>query len=401
MNISRRSFVKTATASFAALVAPGVLLRARPSRAVGTDPVLVALYLRGGADGLSMLVPHGDPNYYAARPTIRVAAGTELDLDGFFGLHPSLAPLQPWFQAGRLALIHACGSAAGTRSHFDEQDFMEYGAPLDKTVTVGWLNRFLTAAGLTTPITAVTIENATAKSLAGPARSLAVPALARFAPYGTYANERRDAIRSIFTATTSPILGPTGTNAIDLLDLIATIDKTTNVTYPGSKLGGALKDLAALIKADVGVRVAAVNHASWDHHAGITVSFPTMAGDLASSLAAFATDLGSDLDRTVVLVMSEFGRRVSQNGATGADHGHGGVMMALGGSVAGGRVLLHNDAWPGLVQPYLYQGIDLAGTTDFRNVFAELLDRHMGLSNLSSMFPNFSVDAGNYPGLFA
>jgi uncharacterized protein (DUF1501 family) len=401
MTLSRRNFLKTATASLGALIAPGALLRARPARALGTDPVLVALYLRGGADGLSLVVPHADPLYYAARPMIKVPAGQEIDLDGFFGFHPSLSPLAPWFQSGRLAVLHACGSPADTRSHFDAQDYMEFAAPDDKTVTVGWLNRFLSSAGLSSPISAVTIENAPAKALAGPASSLSVPALSRFSFYGSYGAERRAALRSLLGSSSHPTLGAVGNNALDVLDLVETIDASTPVVYPVSKLGSALKDLAALIKSDVGVRVAAVNHASWDHHAYHTTNFPNMAGDLATSLAAFATDLGSDLDRTVVLVMSEFGRRVDENGAVGSDHGHGGVMMALGGSVQGGQVLLQGNAWPGLAPAQLFDGIDLAATTDFRNVFAELLDRHMGLQSLSGIFPSFSVDSGNYPGLFA
>jgi uncharacterized protein (DUF1501 family) len=278
---------------------------------------------------------------------------------------------------------------------------MEFAAPGDRSVRVGWLNRFLTAAGATTPITAVTIENATAKALAGPAKSLAVPALSRFDFYGTYGTERRAALRSILGATSHPILGDAGNNALDLLDLVGTIDTATPTVYPSTNLGAALKDLAAMIKADVGVRVAAVNHGSWDHHAAQLAKFEVMATDLAGSLAAFATDLGADLDRTVVLVMTEFGRRVAENGAIGSDHGHGSVMMALGGSVQGGSVRMRNGVWPGLAPAQLYQGIDLAGTTDFRDVFAELLDRHMGLATLDSVFPNFSVDSGNYPGLFA
>lgn len=401
MQISRRRFLQTATASLGALIAPGALLRARPARALGTDPVLVALYLRGGADALSLVVPHGDPHYYPARPTIRVPAGTELDLDGYFGFHPELAPLLPWFQAGRLAVLHACGSPDGTRSHFDAQDYMEFASPGDKTISTGWLNRFLTAAGTTSPISAVTIENAAVKALAGPAPSLAVPALSRFDFYGSYPAERRQALRSIFATTSHPFLGDTGANALDVLELVETIDASTSVAYPGTKLGGAMKDLAALIKADIGVRVAAVNHGSWDHHAYHEINFPVMAGDLASSLAAFATDLGPDLDRTVVLVMTEFGRRVDQNGAGGSDHGHGGVMMALGGSVQGGSVMLRDHVWPGLAPAQRYQGIDLAMTTDFRDVFAELLDRHMGLASLDSVFPNFSAEPDNYPGLFA
>lgn len=401
MVLNRRQFLHTATASLAALIAPGVLLKARPARAAGTDPVIVALYLRGGCDALSLVVPNGDPAYYAARSTILVPAGTELGLDGFFGFHPSLAPLLPFYQSGRLAVLHACGSPSYSRSHFDSQDFMEFAAPDDKTVQVGWLNRFLASAGLTSTLSAVTIENAPAKALAGPVGSLAIPALSRMSLTGTYAAERRVALGQIFGTSTKPIITATGANAVNLIDVIGTVNTTTSVTYPGSKLGLALKDLAALIKGDVGVRVAAVNHASWDHHSNQHLRFPGMAADLGNSLAAFATDLGSDLDRTVVLVMSEFGRRVAQNGAIGSDHGHGGVMLALGGAVQGGQVMLANDTWPGLAPAQLFQGIDLATTTDFRNVFAEVLERHMGLSDPSPVFPNFSVNSSNYPGLFA
>jgi uncharacterized protein (DUF1501 family) len=401
MTISRRTFLKTATASVGALVAPGVLLRARPARSLGTDPVLVALYLRGGADALSLVVPHADPAYYAARPTIHVPAGQEIDLDGFFGFHPTLAPLFPLYQSGRLAVLHACGSPSDTRSHFDAQDFMEFGAPDDKTVQVGWLNRFLSSAGITGSLSAVTIENAAAKSLTGPASSIAIPALSRFSIYGDYPTERRDAIRAICSASNNSLLRASGVNAIDIVSSVTTINTTTSTVYPSTKLGAALKDLAALIKANLGLRVAAVNHSSWDHHANHNINFPVMAGDLGSSLAAFANDLGSDLDRTVVLVMSEFGRRVAENGATGCDHGHGSVMLALGGSVAGGGgVIMKNNQWPGLVQPYLFDGIDLQATTDFRDVFAEVLDRHMGLSNLTGLFPNFTVSSANYAGIF-
>jgi uncharacterized protein (DUF1501 family) len=400
MVMSRRDFLMTATASFGALVVPTALLRARPARATGSDPVLVTVYLRGGADALSLVPPYGDPIYYASRPHIQVAPGTELDLDGFFGFHPALAPLHPLYPSGRLAVVHCLGSANGTRSHFDEQDFMEYAAPGDKSIRVGWLNRFLSAAGATSSIEGVTMSTSTVKALSGPASSLAIPALSRFNFGGFYTAERRQAIQAISSGTANSLLGTMGLNTLSILELVDTVDATTNVVYPSTSLGDSLKDLAALIKADIGVRVAAVNHSSWDHHANELQVFPTMAGDLAGSLAAFANDLGGDLDRTVVLVMSEFGRRLAENGAHGCDHGHGGIMMALGGAVAGGRVLLRDDAWPGLAPDDLYHGIDLPGTTDFRDVFAEMLDRHMGLNDPSPVFPNYTVDPARYPGFF-
>ena len=401
MAMSRRDFLMTASASLGALVVPAALLRARPARAAGTDPVLVALYLRGGADALNLVPPHGDALYYAGRPNIRVAPGTELDLDGFFGFHPGLAPLLPFYQNGRLAVLYGCGSPSFSRSHFDAQDFMEFAAPDDKTMQIGWLNRFLSASGITAPISAITIENQPAKALVGPVSTTAIPALSRFSLEGTYTTERRQAIQAISSATANSLLRVMGGNTIDILDRVQSVNATTNTLYPTTRLGASLKDLAALIKADIGVRVAAVNHASWDHHAHQTTAFPVMAGDLGSSLAAFATDLGSDLDRTVVLVMSEFGRRVAENGAFGCDHGHGSVMFALGGAVQGGQVLLRDNIWPGLAPAQLYQGIDLVGTTDFRDVFAELLDRHMGLNNPAPVFPNYALDAARYPGFFA
>ena len=401
MAMSRRDFLMTASASLGALVVPTALLRARPARASGSAPVLVALYLRGGADALNLVPPHGDAFYYAGRPNIRVAPGTEVDLDGFFGLHPGLAPLHPFYQNGKLAVLHACGSPSFSRSHFDAQDFMEFAAPDDKTIQVGWLNRFLSASGIASPISAITIENQPAKALVGPISTTAIPALSRFSLEGYYTAERRQAIQAISSATANSVLKLMGANTLSVLDLVQTVNATTNVTYPTTKLGSSLKDLAALIKADIGVRVAAVNHGSWDHHANQVTAFPVMAGDLGSSLAAFATDLGSDLDRTVVLVMSEFGRRVAENGALGCDHGHGSVMFALGGAVQGGQVLMRDNTWPGLAPAQLYQGIDLVGTTDFRDVFAELLDRHMGLNNPAPVFPNYTLDVARYPGLFA
>ena len=361
----------------------------------------MALYLRGGADALSLVAPYADPDYLAARPKLKVSAASAIDLDGFFGFHPSLAPLHPWFQAGRLAVVHACGSPSGTRSHFDAQDFMEYATPDDKTIRVGWLNRFLVEAGLTAPISAVTMENQVAKMLAGPVTTLSLPALVRMEAQGTYATERRAALRAIYAASDRALLQTMGGNAMDLLDLVETVDTSTSVVYPASKLGGALKDLAALIKADVGVRVAAVNHGSWDHHANETIQLPLMADDLGSSLAAFAADLGPDLDRTVVLVMSEFGRRLVENGALGCDHGHGGIMLALGGAVQGGQVMLRDDTWPGLQPEQLFTSIDLQATTDFRDIFAEVLERHMGLNDPSPVFPSYSVDPSSYIGLFA
>jgi len=376
-----------------------VLLRARPARADGSDPVLVTLFLRGGADGLNLVVPHGDPVYYAVRPNIRVAPGSAIDLDGFFGLHPALAPLLPQFQSGRLAAIHACGSPHDTRSHFDAQDFMEFGAPGNKTVREGWLNRFLAAAGLSDPLSAITMGNRAAKALAGPSPSLALASISDLILAGN-ATARRPAIEAMYASSGNPLLSWLPTTAFATADVLATVSTATSVVYPNSSLGSALKDLAALIKANIGVRLGAVDLGGWDHHFNESTDLPLVASALASGLAAFVQDLGPDLDRTVVLVMSEFGRRVGENGSLGCDHGHGGVMFALGGGIAGGRVILAGDSWPGLAPANLFEGIDVPVTTDFRDVFGELLTRHMGLADASGVFPGYALDPARYPGLF-
>jgi uncharacterized protein (DUF1501 family) len=397
--ISRRHFLKAASVGFGALVVPQVLWRARTARAAGTDPVLISIFLRGGADGLNLVPPHQDPLYYAARPTIAIPQASVVDLDGFFGLHPSLAPLQPLYQSGRLAVIHASGSPHITRSHFEAQDFIDFAAPGDKTVRVGWLNRFLTAAGLEDPGHAITIGPRSAKSLAGPAPKSSIASLSQFQLDGSV-TLRRPALEAMYENTTNPLLTSLATNMFARADVVASLPTATSVIYPNSPFGKALKDMAALVKGDVGMRLGAIDLGGWDHHFDENADLPDMAANLASSLASFAQDLGSDLDRTVVLVMSEFGRRLHQNGAEGTDHGRAGVMFAMGGGIAGGRVLLANDTWPGLAPEQLIDGIDLSVTTDFRDVFAELLTRHMGLADASPIFPGYAPDPSQYPGLF-
>jgi uncharacterized protein (DUF1501 family) len=394
---SRRELLKAAAAGFGVLLVPPSLQRAH---AAATDRVLVVVFLRGAADFLNLVVPAGDPSYYALRPTIRVAPGTELALDGFFGLHPSLAPLQPWYQSGQLAVVHACGSPSATRSHFDEQDFLEHAAPGDKTVRTGWLNRYLLAAGISYGTGAISLGNRAVQALAGDAPALVMPSIASMSLAGSFPNERRAALDQMYRAAGGR-LTQTAEVAFEVYDTLRAIDTTTSVTYPTSSLALALRDVAALIKADVGVRVAAADTGGWDHH----IEEPTKLGGLASGLAgalhAFASDLGSHLSRTLVLVMTEFGRRARENPSRGTDHGYASAMLALGGGVSGGQVLLRDDVWPGLAPGQLFQGVDLEVTTDFRDVFAEVLARHMGLGNLSGVFPGFSPSSSRFPGLFA
>lgn len=396
---SRRDFLRAAASSVSVLLVPPALVRSRTARAAGSDPVIVTIFLRGAADCLNLVAPIGDPNYLLLRPTIGLPPGSALPLDGFFGLHPSLAPLRPWYQSGRLAVVHAAGSPSSSRSHFDEQDYLEHAAPGDKTVQTGWLNRYLAAAGISSPFGGITIGNRAAKALVGDTATLAFPKILSMDLAGAFASDRRAAIESIYAAAGGP-MAQTVENAFSAFDTLETVDTTTSVSYPNNTFGSSLKDLAALIKADIGVRAAATDIGGWDHHTSENSKLPGLASAFATSLNAFATDLGADLARTAIVVMTEFGRRASENSAQGTDHGWASAMLVLGGGVSGGRVLLRDGIWPGLTPPQMLEGVDLRVTTDFRDVLAELLSRHMGLGNLSGIFPSYSPSASRYPGLF-
>jgi len=401
MTLTRRDFIKSAAAGMTAFFLPRGMTGI--AAASTTDPVLVALFLRGAADGLNIVVPKGDPTYYSIRPTIQVPAGTELTLDGFYGLNPAFASLLPLFQSGELAFIHASGSPDPSRSHFDCQDFMERAAPGNKTITDGWLNRYLQVSGDPTVTTAITLADAKVKSMAGPARSIAFGSIADFALGGQSVPERRAALDSRYALISGTLLGGAVTDGFAALDLVGGVDTTTSVTYPAGDLAPLLKDAAALIKADIGVKVIALNLGGWDHHTDLVTRLGALAPQLADALAAFHQDLGAQAATTLTLCMTEFGRRAAENGDGGTDHGHGGVMIALGGGIAGGRVITKNNQWPGLATANLFNGEDLQVTTDFRDVFAEALNRHMlvNVSSLAPVFPGFSVSASNFPGLYS
>ena len=380
----------------------------RRAMASGHTPVLVALYLRGGADGLHLVVPAGDPAYYASRPTIQVPPGSELPLDGFFGLNPALAPLAPLYADGTLAFIHAAGSPDPSRSHFDCQDFMERATPGDRSRVDGWLARYLAVAGAGKSIAGITLRNTRAKSLQGPAPSLAFASLGAFALAGGHVDDRRAVLEERYAVVgeanaAARALRDSATLALDAIDLLASVDRATAVVYPASELGDAFKDAAALIKADIGVRAIALDLGGWDHHTDTILRTEDVGGDLAESLAAFVTDLGGAASTTLVLAMTEFGRRVAENGGRGSDHGHGGIMFAVGGGIRGGRVLLADGKWPGLAPDRLYRGQDLPVTTDFRSVYAEALERHLLVDrgDVATILPGFTVDPATFPGLYA
>ncbi len=399
MILTRRNLLKRGAVALSAVaLPPGVEAIGPVTR---RDPVLVVLYLRGGADGLNLVVPHGDPFYYSARPTVQVPPGDELDLDGFFGLNPALSDLLPLYQGGELAIIHAVGSPDPTRSHFDAQDFMEKAAPGDKAITDGWLNRYLAELRSGDALTGISLRGTKVKAMLGPAPALAFSSIDGFSFTGAYQLERRAAFETRYELMAETLLGSSVQDAFTAIDTIADVPTDTDVIYPqGSALGRALKDAAALIKAQIGVRVIAIDLGGWDHHTSEIQRMETVGGDLAASLAAFHGDLATHANRTLTLCMTEFGRRVAQNGGGGTDHGHGGIMLACGGGIAGGRVITKDDQWPGLAPENLFMGQDLAATTDFRDVFAEVLSRHMGLANVDPVFPDYSPDPANVPGLY-
>jgi uncharacterized protein (DUF1501 family) len=411
MKLTRRDLLKAGAVGATAYFLPDRLLEKAMAAPV-PEKVVVAIYLRGGADPLSLVVPAFDDTYYDVRPDVQIAPGAELTLSGGnphgFGLYPLLTDMQAMYDDGEMSIVHLSGSPSDSRSHFDAQDYMEKAAPDDKGVTSGWLNRYLVSIGNGASISGVSLSKTPQLALLGSSPNVAFNSIARFGVSGDFANERQIALAGYYAAEEPSTLSDGVNSAFSAVDLIAGVDTSTSVTYPaGNKLADALKDVAAIIKAQVGAKVFAVELGGWDHHSNQLSELVVKGGELNGALKAFRDDLenagGTNyLDHTMTLCMTEFGRRVQQNGGAGSDHGHGGVMFAVGGSHAGGRVILADDDWPGLEPPALFKGEDLQVTTDFRDIFAEVLNRHLGASvaSLAPVFPDFSVKESSFPGLF-
>lgn len=417
MQLTRRQIIKAGGAFATAYFLPRGARRAFAGPA--PEKVLVAIFLRGGADPLNLVVPAFDPTYYSVRPDIKVAAGTELPLGGGdshgFGFFPLCTNMKQMYDADELLAIHLAGSTDPSRSHFDAQDFMEKAAPGDKTITQGWLNRYLTVIGNADPIAGLSISDAPQLAMRGGAPNVAFSAISEFLVQGQFAATRRTALQSYYSAGTSDALGAGVDAALSAVDVIQSVNTSTSVTYPNNKLGRALKDVAAIIKAEIGVKVVAVDLGGWDHHSNLNTNLGQVGEDgdgkaveLDTSLRAFRDDLYNSggtnyLNSTLSLCMTEFGRRVAQNGGAGTDHGHGGVMFAIGGGIAGGRLILEDDNWPGLTPAALFNGEDLQVTTDFRNVFAEALFAHLGMniSAMAAVFPDFTIHQSDFPSMYA
>jgi uncharacterized protein (DUF1501 family) len=370
--------------------------------------VFICIFQRGAADALNVVVPHGEPSYYSLRPAIGIprpsasAQGTAIDLDGFFGLHPALAPLKPLWDRGMLAPIHAVGSPSSTRSHFDAQDYMESGTPDVKSTPDGWLNRYLATHGTCEECVAprkadahfraVALTNQTPRILEGPAPTIAMNSLQEFTVRATGTQVER--LEALYRTGRADVIHGTGAEMFDAVKMLKSADPSryapaAGVDYPRSRFGQQLMQIAQLIKANLGVEIAFADVGGWDTHnnqGAATGQLANRLGDFASAIAALAADLGDRMEDVIILTMSEFGRTVRQNGTGGTDHGHGGSMFAIGGAVKGGKVY---GKWPGLEREQLHEGRDLALTTDMRAVFAEIAARHLGASKLERIFPGY------------
>jgi uncharacterized protein (DUF1501 family) len=390
MALTRRHFLKSSGIALAGAAAPSFLIR--PAFAQKDHPIIIALFQRGAADGLSMVVPFGDKNYYAARPQIAIpepVRGAEergIDLDGFFALHPSLQSLKAIYDEGHLGIVHAVGSPASTRSHFDAQDYMESGIPGRKGVPDGWLNRYMQASvkNNATPFRSVAMSATLPRSMMGSAPAVA---LQRVQDFGIRGGRATADVEALFAELYKDTF-----DAVEMLRRARPEQYTpaAGVEYPNSSYGRALLQIAQLIKSNIGLEVAFADIGGWDTHAAQGSARGQLSNRLrefGDSIAALYRDLGDRMRNVVILSMTEFGRSVRQNGSGGTDHGRGSCLFVAGGAVKGGKVY---GTWPGLTREQLFEDRDVAVTTDFRDVFAEILVKHMGARDVSKVFPNFT-----------
>lgn len=369
-----------------------------PEKIAPRGDVLVVIFLRGAADMLNVVVPHGENAYYALRPTLGIPRPDHtstkvdersIDLDGFFGFHPALRPLLPIWQEKQLALIHACGAPDESRSHFRSMELMERGVDDEKGPASGWIGRHLATlnTGNHSPLRAIGMGTLPQRSLSG---SVPVSALRSIADFHLGGDARavaqmRSLLNTIYSGDT---LGQETLNIMDILQKLD-VPQSTNSQYPASDFGLALRQTAMLIKAEVGLEVSAIDLGGWDTHfaqGGSTGLMASLLTDLSTGLAAFHADIAAHLGHVTVVAMSEFGRRAAENGSLGTDHGHGSMMMLLGGNVRGGKV---HGKWPGLGEGQLIGPGDLAVTTDYRDVLGEVCSKRLNNPALDQIFPNY------------
>jgi len=388
----------------------------------GKGKTLVVLFQRGAADALNVVVPHGEKAYYTMRPQIAVprpaALGTTagpsaIDLDGFFGLHPSLASFKPLWDDGILAPVHAVGSPSNTRSHFDAQDYMESGTPDNKGTRDGWLNRYLAVKGTCdecklqeghkpSPFLAVSMTPQTPRILEGGAPTVAMNSLDEFTIRTN--GSQADRIEALYRTGNADVIHAAGGEMFEAMKILKTANPQQYVAgngadYPRSPFGQHLRQIAQLIKADVGLEVAFADVGGWDTHVnqgGATGQLANRLDDFSKSIAALVKDLGNRMADVTILTMSEFGRTAHQNGNGGTDHGHATAMFVIGADVKGKKV---HGKWPGLAPEQLNEGRDLALTTDFRSVFSEVAFKHLGAAKMDAVFPGYKGDEKNWLGV--
>jgi uncharacterized protein (DUF1501 family) len=396
MNSSRRRFVQSAGLGILALgLPPAFLVRAAAGQQGGKNKILVVVFQRGAMDGLNAVIPFKDPAYYSARPNLAIAepaSGEEraIDLDGFYALHPALAPLKELYAKGYLAIVHAAGSPDNTRSHFDAQDYMEIGTPGLKSTPDGWLNRYLNqkSAGQS-PFRAVAVTAQLPRMLTGGAPALTLSSIDEFRPRTAAMSS---SLESLYANSADPLFRAGGETLFAAMRELRQVESKIPANpgyYPAGRFATSLAQISRLIKAGVGLEIAFTEIGGWDTHVnqgGATGQMANRLKELADGLAAFYRDLGDKMSDVVVLTMSEFGRTVRENGNRGTDHGHANVMFAMGGAVRGGKVY---GRWPGLAPEVLYEGRDLELTTDYRMVCGEVIARHLGQRDLTKIFPGF------------
>jgi uncharacterized protein (DUF1501 family) len=380
-----------------------------PAQAAPRGDTLVVVFLRGAADVLNMVVPHGEEAYYALRPTLgiarpddaRVKAGLRaIDLDGFFGLHPALRPLLPAWQEKHLAIVHACGAPDESRSHFKAMALMERGVDDERGPASGWIGRHLATlnTGNPSPLRAVGLGALPQRSLSGPVPVSALRSIADFHLKGDPAAlaHMRNALAALY-AGDDP-LSVVGQETLEILDTLQALDPLAyqpasafTPPYPPTEFGLGLKQIAMLVKADVGLEVAAIDLGGWDTHfaqGGGEGLMANLLNELGAGLAALHADLFDYADRLTIVVMSEFGRRAQENASLGTDHGHGSLMLLMGGQVLGGQV---HGVWPGLAEGQLFGPGDLAVTSDYRDVLAEVCVKRLHNPALAEIFPNYQA----------
>ena len=413
--VSRRFFLKSSGLALVAFgAAPRALVRSvyAAEGAGRRKKTLVVVFQRGAMDGLNVVAPYADPVYRRFRPTIALPAprggakDAALDLDGYFGLHPSLEPLLPLWKDGTLAAVQAVGSPDPTRSHFDAQDFMESGTPGVKSTEDGWINRHLQCASSpeATPFRAVSLTPTLPRSLAGRAPAVAMNSIREFDLRPSAGARVASGFEGMYEGAVKDVLHGTGQETFDAIQFLKKSDPSryapaAGADYPRGRYGDSLKQVAQLIKADVGVEVAFTEIGGWDHHAaegGVQGQLAQRLRELGLSLAAFQKDLGDRMQDVVLVTLTEFGRTVHENGNRGTDHGHASVSLVMGGGVRGGKV---QGRWPGLEERSLYEARDLAVTTDFRDLLGELLTRHLGDRDLAKVFPGYAASPSRFPGV--